>query len=286
MKLRAQNTDGTENGSENRGEIIRLNEMNAASRTSARSAYRTSLSITTLMLLVFLACPTVAQEQAGSKSNSVKEIDQAEEVIRDFIEAIGGEMRLRSIGDVRIKGHINYADKVNKARFTWRFRGSKFSNSHKNRNHKTYYRGFDGKETCWGRFQGNRWKVEKPSLVSVKILRSPTQILEWIDDPPKLMRMGITDFAGQKAIQVDFTYPGDVVIHRFFDADSKRLLGERMPPQSNLERRFDYKEQDGVLFFDRIESISSGTLYCQMVAESLETNVVYETALFDPPDDE
>lgn len=170
------------------------------------------------------------------------------EVIRNYIDAVGSEMSLRSIECVEFKAKLSGRINGSSQRI---FQPDRFYVFYDMEGHGQTKRGFDGK-FVW---QNSLITGEKRVIEGVEHdmqtshVEDPTLALRWLDFDGKIEKVGLETFEGVKTVQLRFTCKNGLEIDRFFRLDDHLIYKSTYEYQEVLYEEVvgPYEEHDGIL---------------------------------------
>ncbi|MGI9519653.1 MAG: hypothetical protein ACR2NP_21550 [Pirellulaceae bacterium] len=212
------------------------------------------LPITALLVIAVLPFCCSAQDQTGTS---------APEVLQNYVEALGGEMVLRSLEAIKYEGTINPAG-THPSSFSCLYapgRGAlrvvELAPGHVNRV------GFDG-EHIW-RQRGHyaiRHRAEGFEIRELELPGMPTTALEWLERKDKAILLDTKRIDGRVIDVIRIGRVEGQLVTGFFDRESGLLVQSVYGDGSRAsEYRFEYAEEpiDGVRFVNKTTRSMSKT---------------------------
>lgn len=194
-------------------------------------------------------------------AHAQEELPTAQQVIDDYMEALGGELSLRGLELVTMSGRVDREPNPKgepNATFVFRFVGNKYLNTHTIIDGEEYHFGYDG-SVSWQESEGqDRVNVEKNMKSSYFMSKSPTQVLSWLDMLDRVTVHGFKVIDGRETVELHFNVFGGEVFKRYFDKETKLMVRE---DNGNNKRTFKYIDHEGIMFFSEITIHYKGKFY-------------------------
>lgn len=189
-------------------------------------------------------------------------LPSAEQVIDDYIVALGGTLQLNALELVTMKGKIVERrdwedDEDSDLTFEWRYVGSHYLNTHHS-NGVDHHFGFDGTTKWRSTGESDHADIDNLKQDSIYMSRSPTQVLGWLEDLQRVTVHGITEIEGRKTLELHFNVYGDQIFKRYFDLETKLMVREAIDDNVRI---FKYEQHEDVVFFSEITIEVKGNFY-------------------------
>ncbi|MGI9518493.1 MAG: hypothetical protein ACR2NP_15665 [Pirellulaceae bacterium] len=182
-------------------------------------------------------------------SGQQQTLPSADEVLDAFYEALGGEMAISSVSDVRFTGSYGRPGNLEV-----KYKSGKFVLGYDMGDSGQLRLGFDG--TKWWRSHPRRrieiLQGEDMAMARQYSVCSP-RFLEWRDIDGAVEIVEGTDFRGTAVWHVKFTDDEGVVVDRFFDQESGLLVATKVESEkADSTMLYEFEDFEGVLWASRL----------------------------------
>ncbi|MGI9518491.1 MAG: hypothetical protein ACR2NP_15655 [Pirellulaceae bacterium] len=216
-------------------------------------------------------------------------LPSADDVLDAFYEALGGEMAIAGIDQVRITGR---SEEPMPASMELLYKDGKmlFRNSNAGQESVT---GFDGK-TWWRKLPGTvrpkELSGQNRAMARHFALFSP-RFLKWPEINQSIEVVESISFRGNQAWQMAFTDSDGQVVDRYFDRNTGLLLASRIKT-SHFEQLFiyEFKDVDGVMWVTAVTGMLTYSVDSDYEVgvefTDFDFNARFDDGIFDMPSTE
>ena len=226
---------------------------------------------------IFFATNMVAQSNADESEPIIKtEIDtKSEEVIADYVEAMGGAMRVLSIESAKLVGE--YGTEGSMHEFTLLASGT---NCH------LVYNGGERHTFCNRLHQWNVIEEGEPSVNS-SIHYSETfpvisVVAKWGEFPGKISFQGVESYDGTDVNVLLFQSPGRNPMKRYFDLSSGLMVAQHA---NKYFQKFEYSDLEDLKVLSRQTLLNSELNIHQIIEYETTVDVEFDAKLFVSPEE-
>ncbi|MGI9516211.1 MAG: hypothetical protein ACR2NP_04130 [Pirellulaceae bacterium] len=201
----------------------------------------------------------------------------ADEVITDFIEALGGPIALSDITTCRMVGSFSF--QVHRSELEIKYKNGRCL-VHKTNPEMSF--GNNRRQWWWQRGQhfGREPVMDDDALIASQMFLASPWFLGWQDYDGSVSIVGESVFHDKPAWRLRFANNAGFTVDRYFDKETGLLLGSRSVVHGDVaEWELEFRETDGVLWVSRALCHARGQT-AELVVNEVELEVLIDSNEF------